>query len=131
MPESGPYAAADHVRVDVDQVDAVASFYRRASSVVAAAASDMESRPFGQWSVGQAYALMAQRYGAMGEHLAGRLRAQAAAAADLADILTQGASRLDEADSAGASAMRRVDGHDAAVTGASQQVSSHVTGSAS
>lgn len=130
VPKSGPHAAVDHVRVDVDQVNAVASFYRHASSVVAAAASGMESRPFGRWSVGEAYALMAQRYGAMGEHLVGRLRAQAAAVADLADILTQGASRLDDADSAGASTIRRADGRDAA-TAASPQRTARATGSPS
>ncbi|WP_231895441.1 MULTISPECIES: hypothetical protein [Gordonia] len=105
-------ASGDHLRVDLDQVHGVVSFYRRASLVVGAAASDMESAAFGRWCSGEAYATLAERYVAMGDHLAQRLRTQSIAAADLADMLERGMSRLDDADADLAPVIRRAAGSD-------------------
>ena len=110
MSEVSSRASGDHLRVDLDQVHGVVSFYRRASLVVGAAASDMESAAFGRWCSGEAYATLAERYVAMGDHLAQRLRTQSIAAADLADMLERGMSRLDDADAELAPVIRRAAG---------------------
>ena len=110
MSEVSSRASGDHLRVDLDQVHGVVSFYRRASLVVGAAASDMESAAFGRWCSGEAYATLAERYVAMGDRLAQRLRTQSIAAADLADTLEQGMSRLDDADAELAPVIRRAAG---------------------
>ena len=116
MSEVSSQAAGERLRVDVDQVHGVVSFYRRASLVVGAAASDMESAAFGTWCSGEAYATLAERYIAMGDHLAQRLRAQSVAAADLADTLERGITSLDDADAELTHVIRRTaDGDSATV----------------
>lgn len=112
MSEVSSQASGDNLRVDLDQVHGVVSFYRRASLVVGAAASDMESATFGRWCSGEAYVALAERYVAMGDHLAQRLRTQSVAAADLANMLERGMSWLDDADAELAPVIRRAAGGD-------------------
>lgn len=107
-PESQPGAAdPDRVLVDVQRIEAVAAFYRRASLVVNAAAEDMRAHTFGSWSPGDTYRPMADRYAAMGAMLAQRLTSQAAAAAELSERLFRGVEGFDNADGECAMRIRR------------------------
>lgn len=97
----------DRVLVDVQRIEAVAAFYRRASLVVKAAADDMRAHTFGSWSPGETYRPMADRYAAMGAMFAQRLTSQAAAAAELSECLFRGVERFDNADDECAAGIRR------------------------
>lgn len=86
--------------VDVDQVDAVASFYRRAALVLSAAGDDMAVHHFGGWAVGPGYRALGERYAVMSAVVADRLREQAAAADGLSELLGRGLDELVDADAA-------------------------------
>ncbi|MFT4044082.1 MAG: hypothetical protein QM673_13060 [Gordonia sp. (in: high G+C Gram-positive bacteria)] len=88
----------DRVIIDVDEVEAVAAFYRRAALVISAAAADLAGHSFGSWAVGEWFGDLGERFGAMSAQVSDRLSGQAQAAVDLADLLARGVTEFALAD---------------------------------
>ncbi|MFT4127171.1 MAG: hypothetical protein QM662_13215 [Gordonia sp. (in: high G+C Gram-positive bacteria)] len=102
---------AGRVDVDVDQVAAVAAFYRRAAHVVGAAADEVGDHDFGSWAHGADYGGFGQRFAAVGATLARRLAAHAGSAARLSAALDDGVEAVVESDAGAAAVLRApVDG---------------------
>ena len=111
----------NRVKVDSDEVSDVAAFYRRTSLVVGAVSQDLAAHEFGTWARehgdqiddarradttphpdAELMRTLAARYAAMSAAVSDRLGRQSQAAAELADTLTAGTSKLVAGDAAAA-----------------------------
>ncbi|QTI71117.1 hypothetical protein [Gordonia polyisoprenivorans] len=87
------------VSVDIDEVIAVADFYRKTSQVLAVAAGDLDEHRFGTWAADDDdHAELAGRFTAISRVLTERLRDQSESAAALSKLLTRGLAAIDAAD---------------------------------
>lgn len=89
---------SNRIAMDVDQVSAVAAYYRRSSLVLNAVADDLATHDFGRWArtdadtgAGASLGPSAATYAEMGATLSARLRTQSRAAAVLAESLRNSA----------------------------------------
>lgn len=94
------------VSVDVDEVIAVAAFYRKSAQVLGTAASDLGDHRFGTWVPGDDHGDLAGRFIAMSDALTARLQDQAASASALSDALARGVEQVRTADEDAGSPLR-------------------------
>lgn len=117
-------AGSNRIAMDVEQVSAVAGYYRRSSLVLNAVADDLATHDFGRWARTDAdpgpvpsLGPSAATYAEMSATLSVRLRMQSRAAAVLADTLRNSAIIMAAGDAHAADEITRATPGSGATTG--------------